>query len=56
MEISTTENRPAAARPLVSADDDPLFSADRVHHPADVRRRASITVAEVEEIAARRTR
>lgn len=40
-------------RPGVSADDDPLFSADAAVHPSGVvaQRRAGITVAEVEEIA-----
>jgi hypothetical protein len=38
-------------RPLVSADDDPLFNADHAHHPASIERRASITVAQVEQIA-----
>ncbi|MBC9730227.1 hypothetical protein [Streptomyces sp. TRM68367] len=39
-------------RPLVSADDDPLFSADAATHPSGVvaQRRAEITVGEVEEI------
>lgn len=46
MQISMTE------RPLVSACDDPLFSADALVHPSGVvaQRRASITVGEVEEI------
>jgi hypothetical protein len=47
-------NTPASdGRPLVSPDDDPLFSADRVHCPVDVQRRASISVEEVEAIADR---
>lgn len=39
-------------RPLVSAEDDPLFSADAATHPSGVvaQRRAEITVGEVEEI------
>ncbi|MFF0747341.1 hypothetical protein ACFYVL_43880 [Streptomyces sp. NPDC004111] len=42
-------------RPLVSADEDPLFSADDVAHPSGVvaQRRAQITVGEVEEITRR---
>jgi len=50
------ENRPATARPLVSPEDDPLFSADDAHCPSGARRRASITVGQVEEIARRRAR
>ncbi len=49
MQVSMT--RPSN-RPLVSADDDPLFSADDATHPSGVvaQRRAEITVGEVEEI------
>jgi len=56
MQNSTTSagNRPATARPLVSAEDDPLFSADDAHCPSGARRRASITVGQVEQIARRR--
>ncbi|MEV6726998.1 hypothetical protein AB0M94_39520 [Streptomyces xanthochromogenes] len=39
-------------RPLVGAEDDSLFSADQVHWVGPWRR-ASITVAEVEEIQRR---
>ncbi|MDX2802311.1 hypothetical protein [Streptomyces scabiei] len=48
---SITTTRPPN-RPLVSAEDDPLFSADDAAHPSGVvaQRRAEITVGEVEEI------
>jgi hypothetical protein len=49
-------NRPSTARPLVSAEDDPLFSADHAHCPSGAQRRASISVGEVEEIARRAAR
>ncbi|MFJ2202374.1 hypothetical protein [Streptomyces violaceusniger] len=44
-----------SSRPLVSAEDDPLFSADAAMHPSGgcAQRRAEITVGEVEEIARR---
>ncbi|MBC9730147.1 hypothetical protein [Streptomyces sp. TRM68367] len=51
--MTRAESERSATRPLVSAEDDPLFSADRVHCPAGMRRRATITVGEVEEIQRR---
>lgn len=49
MQVSMT--RPPT-RPLVSAEDDPLFSADAATHPSGVvaQRRSEITVGQVEEI------
>ncbi|MGJ5899415.1 hypothetical protein ACSCBZ_46870 [Streptomyces niveiscabiei] len=40
-----------AIRPLVSADDDPLFSADAAHWPGIAERRAQLTVDDVTRIA-----
>jgi len=46
-----TPSMTPAPRPLVSAEDDPLFDADHSRWPSGRERRASITVADVEAIA-----
>lgn len=46
-------SQPGATRPLVAREDDPLFDADHSRCPSGTERRASITVADVEEIARR---
>lgn len=51
--MTRAESERSTPRPLVSAVNDPLFSADHVHCPAGMRRRATITVGEVEEIQRR---
>ncbi|RCG21773.1 hypothetical protein DQ392_08680 [Streptomyces reniochalinae] len=38
------------SRPLVSAEDDPLFDADHARRGPGMERRASITVGDVEDI------
>ncbi|MDQ1051951.1 hypothetical protein QFZ76_010276 [Streptomyces sp. V4I2] len=45
-------SQPGATRPLVAREDDPLFDADHSRCSGPLRR-ASITVADVEEIARR---
>ncbi|QNP67962.1 hypothetical protein [Streptomyces genisteinicus] len=41
-------------RPLVSAEDDPLLSADAAHWPNVAARRAQLTVADMDDIASGR--
>ncbi|MGW5353398.1 hypothetical protein ACWERV_23165 [Streptomyces sp. NPDC004031] len=53
---ATPTDRSGTVRRLVSAEDDPLFDADHARCPSGTARRASITVAQVEEIARRAVR
>ncbi|MER6123043.1 hypothetical protein ABT173_10235 [Streptomyces sp. NPDC001795] len=50
--MTRAESERSATRPLVSAEDDPLFSADALTRSGP-QRRATITVGEVEEIQRR---
>lgn len=54
MHSMTPTHTRAPRGPLVSAEDDPLLSADAAHWPSVAARRAQLTVADMEAIASGR--